>query len=327
MKIKDIGGEFALIERIRKNIKLCSKDVVVGIGDDAAVLKRGRNFLLFTTDMLVENDHFSLGYSTPAQIGMKAIEQNVSDIAAMGGLPKHAVISLALPDDIDVKFVDGLYKGINKKCKKYKISIVGGNITHSKEIVVNVAMLGIAEKKYLALRNGAKTGDLIFCSGNVGKSAAGLELLRNNLKGKSIKPHLEPKSRLELARKLVKIGINSMIDVSDGVASEVRHICRESNVGAVIYAGRIPISKTTMNDSKKLKKDALDFALYGGEDFELVFTANKNKLNQLKKLDVSVIGEIVGKRNGIKLVKNNKKYNLGDGFDHFKRLRVWHGKF
>lgn len=323
MKIKQIGGEFALIGKIRKNTRLYSKDAIVGIGDDAAVLKYDKkNFLLFTTDMLVENDHFSLKYSTPCQIGMKAMEQNVSDIAAMGGLPKHAVVSLALPNDIDVGFVDNLYKGINEKCKRYKISVVGGNITHSKEIVINVSMLGLAEKKYLALRSKAKIGDLIFCSGDVGKSAAGLELLRNGMKGGSVKPHLEPKSRLELARKLVKTGVNSMIDVSDGVASEVRHICSESKVGALIYADRLPISKTTADDSKKLKKNALDFALYGGEDFELVFTASKNKLKQLKKMDVSAIGEIVGKKNGVKLVKDNKKLNLGSGFDHFKRLRV-----
>ncbi len=322
MKIKDIG-EFGLIERIRKKVKLYSKDVVVGIGDDTAVLNYDKNnYLLFTTDTLVENDHFSLKYSTPKQIGMKAIEQNVSDIAAMGGLPKHAVISLALPNNISVEFVDTLYNGINKKSKKYGISIVGGNITHSKEIVVNVAMLGFVEKRCLTLRKMAKIGDLIFCSGNVGKSAVGLELLRNNLKGKSIKNHLEPKSRLGLARKLVKAGINSMIDVSDGVASEVRHLCEESGVGAVVYASSIPISKNAIIDSRKLKRGAVDFALYGGEDFELVFTADKSRLRQLKKYDVTVIGEIVDRKYGIKLIKNNKKRNLQSGFDHFKRLRV-----
>lgn len=322
MKIRDIGGEFALIERIKKSARIYSKDVVLGIGDDAAVLKQGKGYLLFTTDMLVENDHFSLKYSSAGQIGMKAIEQNVSDIAAMGGLPKHAVISIALPGDIEVEFVDELYKGINRKCREYRINVVGGNVTHSQEIVINVALTGFVEEKYLALRSRAKVGDLIFCSGDVGKSTAGLELLRNNLKGASIKPHLEPKSRLKLARKLAKIGINSMIDVSDGVASEVRHICKASKVGAVIHADRIPISKATIEDSKKLKKDALDFALYGGEDFELVFTAGKNKLRQLAKFDVSVIGEIVERKRGIKLVKGSKKYELESGFDHFKRIRV-----
>ena len=319
MKIRDIGGEFGLIDRIKNKTKLFSKDVVAGIGDDTAVLKYDKNnYLLFTTDMLVKNEHFSLKYSTPQQIGMKAIEHNASDIASMGGIPKFALVSLALPNDIDVDFADKLYSGINHKSKKYRINIVGGNITHSKEIVVSVALIGFVEKKYLALRSGAKIGDLIFCSGNVGSSSVGLELLRNNLKGKSIKKHLEPKCRLDLARKLVKVGINSMIDISDGVASEVKHICNESNVGAVIYADKIPISKDTIIDSKKLNKNPFDFALYGGEDFELIFIANKNKLQQFKKYDVTAIGEIVDKKYGIKIIRNKKEIKLKKGFDHFK---------
>ena len=323
MKIKQVGGEFGLINRIRKNIKLFSKEVVIGIGDDAAVLEYNKNsYMLLTTDMLVENDHFSLRFSSSEQIGMKSIEQNVSDIAAMGGIPKFAVVSIALPSNVSVEFVDGLYKGINKKAREYKINIVGGNITHSRDIVINVSLIGLVEKKFLVLRSGAKIGDLIFCSGSVGKSTAGLELLRRNKKGKSIKYHLEPKSRMKLARELTEIGINSMIDVSDGVASEVKHVCNESKVGAVIYADKIPISKATINDSRKVGKYAIDFALYGGEDFELVFTANKNKLNQLKKYDVTAIGKIVDKKFGIKLIRNNRKINLESGFDHFKRVRV-----
>ena len=323
MKIKDFGGEFVLIDRIKDMIKLYSNDVIAGIGDDSAVLKYDKkSFLLFTDDTLVENDHFSLEYSAPKQIGMKAIEQNVSDIAAMGGIPRFALVSLALPNDIDVDFVDKIYDGINEKSEKCKINIVGGNITHSNTIVINVAMIGFVEKKYLALRSRTKIGDLILCSGDVGKSTAGLELLKHNIKGPSIKKHLEPQSRLDLARKLVKVGINSMIDVSDGVASEVKHICEASNVGAVIYADKIPISKNTVADSKKIKKDSLDFALYGGEDFELVFTADKNKIGELKKYDVTVIGEIVDKKNGVKLIKDGKKINMESGFDHFRRLRV-----
>ena len=319
MKIKDIGGEFGLIERIRNKVKLYSKNIIAGIGNDAAVLKYGKkNYILFTTDMLVENSHFSLKYSTPEQIGMKAIEQNVSDIAAMGGFPKFAVISLALPKDIDIKFVDKLYNGINKKSKKYKINIVGGDIAHSKEILINVALIGFVEKKYLALRSWAKKGDLIFCSGDVGKSGTGLELLKHNKNGKSIKKHLEPQSRLDLARKLVRIGVNSMIDVSDGVASEIKHICQESNAGAKIYADKIPISEDTINDAKKIQKNPVDLALYGGEDFELIFTANKSKMNKFKKYDVKVIGEIADKKFGIKLIKNNKISKLKNGFDHFK---------
>ena len=322
MKVKGICGEHGLIEMIRGKAKLFSRDVAVGIGDDAAVLRYNKgSYLLFTTDSLIENIHFSLKYFKPEQIGMKAIEQNVSDIAAMGGIPRFALVSLALPKHIDAEFVDKLYNGINKKSKKYRISIVGGNITRSREVAVNAAMLGFAEKKCLALRNGAKIGDLVFCTGHVGESSVGLELLKRNKEGHSIKKHLEPESRLDLARKIVKIGISSMIDVSDGIAPEVRRICEESKVGAVIYADKMPISKGTISDSKRIKKNPLDFALYGGEDFELVFTANKNKLNQLKKYDVNVIGKIVGKKCGIKLIKGNKKMNLGKGFEHFSKLR------
>ena len=323
MKIEDIGGEFRLIERIKKSVNAYSKDVIAGIGDDAAVLKSNKkNYMLLKIDALVENCHSSLKYSKPEQIGMKAIEQNVSDIAAMGGFPKYAVVSLALPDSIDVEFIDGLYKGINKRAGEYGINIVGGNITHSLGIAINVALIGFVEKEFLKLRSGAKIGDLIFCSGDVGKSAAGLELLRRGFAASSIKKHLEPRCRLDLARKLARISINSMIDVSDGVAPEVAHICEQSGTGAVIYADKIPISKDTIASAKKAGKSALDFALYGGEDFELVFTADKNKLSQFKKYGVSVIGEIVGKKQGIGLVKDNKKIDLESGFEHFKRFGI-----
>ncbi|MBI2101730.1 thiamine-phosphate kinase [Candidatus Woesearchaeota archaeon] len=318
MKIKGIGGEFGLIERIKKNVRLFSKDVILGIGDDSAVLKYGKKYLLLKTDMLVQDVHFSLKHSTPEQIGARAIEQNVSDIASMGGLPKYALVSLALPKNTEVDFVDRLYRGINKKSGKYKISVVGGDLSQSSKVVVGIFLAGFVENKYLALRSGARISDLVFCSGDAGKSAVGLELLKNNKKGKSIKKHLEPCARLDLARKLAKIGINSMIDISDGIASEIGHICHESKVGAVIYADKIPMSKNTINDAKKLNKNPLDFALYGGEDFELVFTADKSKLKQLKKYDVKVIGKIVDKKYGIKLVKNNKEFRLKSGFDHFK---------
>ena len=216
---------------------------------------------------------------------------------------------MALPNKNkkSVEFIDGLYDGINKKSKKYGIIIVGGNITFSKEIAINISLIGTVEKKYLALRSNAKTGDLIFCTGDVGKSAAGLELLKLGLKGKSVKKHLEPECKLDLARKLVKVGINSMIDVSDGVASEVGHICEQSNKGAVIYSDKIPISKDTIADSKKVDKNPLDFALYGGEDFELIFTAGKNRMAKLKKYDATVIGEIVGKKYGVRVMKNHIK--------------------
>lgn len=317
MRIKEIGGEFGLIKRIYEKVN--DRDIIAGIGDDTAVIRyKDDKHLLWTTDMLVEEDHFSLKWSSAKQIGMKAIEASVSDIAAMGGLPKYALVSMSLKEDTPVEFVDELYKGMREACKKYDIAIIGGDTTHGSEIAVNVSMIGEVEKDFLSLRSGAKVNDLILATGDLGKSAAQLALLKNNLKG-PVKEHLEPKARLKEARKLVHAGVNAMIDVSDGLASEVRHICEESRVGAVIYKEKIPISDDTRKIAAVLRKDAADFALNGGEDFELVFTIPKEKLQIVNLLTkVTVVGEIVEKEKGISLLEKGKRLRLGNGYDHFR---------
>ena len=321
MDISSIGGGMELIKRIKSKITKFSNDVVVGIGDDAAVLKFDKNrYMLMTTDMLVENDHFSLKWSTPKQIGKKSMECNVSDIAVMGGIPKYALISLSLPKGIPLEFVDGFYNGIREVAKRYRIDIIGGDTTHSDEVVVNIAMVGFVEKEFLALRSKAKPGELIFVSGDIGKSTAGLELLRGNEKGKSIKPHLEPKCQLDLARKLVKLGVKTMEDVSDGLASEVKNICNASGTGANIYLDKIPLSKNTVEDARKVGKEPHNLALYGGEDFEIVFTIAKKLVKKLKGLDVTMVGEITPKKEGIWLIDKGKKLPLGKGFDHFSEI-------
>ena len=344
MKLSDFS-EIELIGRISRKIKLFSKDIAKGIGDDAAVVNYNKQYyLLLTTDSLVENVHFSK-FFTPEQIGMKAIEINVSDIAAMGGFPKYALVSLIIPKNIDINFIDKLYDGINKAVKKYEISVIGGNLSNGKEISATIAMLGFVEKKNLRLRSDAKANDLIAVTGNLGASAAGLQLLKAKMKGSSINYHLNPKSKLNAARLLAKYGINAMEDISDGLAAEVRNICNESKVGAVIYKEKIPINKDAIIDSKKLNRDPYDLALYGGEDFELIFTMNKNsfkklnKLNKMKnkknaqkltisgtnyigigknKLDFTIIGKILPKKDGVFLLDKNKKIILSHGYEHFK---------
>ena len=227
MKLSDFS-EIELIGRISRKIKLFSKDVAKGIGDDAAVVNYNKQYyLLLTTDSLVENVHFSK-FFTPEQIGMKAVEINVSDIAAMGGFPKYALVSLIIPKNTDINFIDKLYDGINKAAKKYKISIIGGNLSNGKEISVTIAMFGFVEKKNLRLRSNAKANDLIAVTGNLGASAAGLQLLKAKMKGSSVNYHLNPESRLNAARLLAKCGINAMEDISDGLATEIRNICNES---------------------------------------------------------------------------------------------------
>ncbi len=336
MKISDLG-EIGLIERIRKNTKLFSKEIVKGIGDDAAVINFNKKYyMLLTTDTMMQDDHFKLGWFNPEQIGKKAIESNVSDIAAMGGFPKYALTSLALPKDTAVEFIDGLYKGINDAAKKYRISIIGGNLTRGDKISITIALVGFVEKKKLCLRGNAKVSDLILVTGNLGSSRAGLELFRNDKAGKSIGCYLNPKANLNAARLLAKHGINAMEDVSDGLASEVLNICNESKTGAVIYKEKIPLRKSAIADAKQVGKDAYDYALFGGEDYELVFTVNKNQLkrlnnlkNKIKKmnnkknigknnLDFTVVGKILPKKEGVYLLDKGKKIKLGYGYEHFK---------
>ncbi len=322
MKISQIGGEFALINRITKKVK--NKDVIVSIGDDTAVLRYKPNkYLLFTTDMLVENDHFNLKWSTPEQIGKKVIEVNVSDIAAMGGKPRNAIISLCLRKDTPVEFVDKLYEGIYECAKKYKLEIIGGDITHGGLIVINVAMLGEVGKSKLSLRSDAKVNDLICVTGKLGNATAGLNLLLKNIKDKKykniIKKHLEPEAQLHKGRIIAK-HCNAMIDVSDGLASEVKHICEMSKVGAVIHKEKIPISNLTKKAAKLVKKDAYDFALYGGEDFELVFTLPMDKLPLVRRklTEIAVVGRILPQPSHIYLLDKGKKIKFKEGYDHFK---------
>lgn len=314
MKIKDIGGEFALIKRITKKSK--DKNVLVGIGDDAAVIKVGNKYLVITTDTLVEDDHFSLKWFSPMQIGMKAIEVNVSDIAAKGGMPKYALISLVLRKDTSVEFVDELYVGLYKSADKYKLDIVGGNTTHGSQIVVDVCMIGEVSKKNLCLRSSAKPNDLIFVTGGLGSSIAGLNLFRNNISGfeKIKKAHLEPEAQLEKSKSIARYA-NAMIDISDGLAGDLGHICEQSKCGAVVYKEKIPITQETKNAAKAVGKNALDYALYGGEDFQLLFTVPKANIKKIK--GCYFIGKIT-KQKGVSLVSNSKKEAIKrKGYDHF----------
>lgn len=311
MKIKDIG-EFELINRISKNPK--NKDILIGIGDDAAVIKT-KGLQVLTTDCLIEGDHFTRDWFTPEQIGMKSIEINVSDIGAMGGNPKYALISLALPNDLNVNFVEKMYKGMWKSCKKYDVEIIGGNMTHSRQIMISVTLTGKVNKKKLTLRSGAKPNDYLIVSGQLGFGRAGLKLFQKNIEGfeKIKNKYLEPKAQLKKGIKLAPY-VNSMIDISDGLAPEVKHICDKSKCGAIIYKEKIPIDIDVKKVATVLDEDAYDYALYGGEDFELLYTVSGDNIN---KISGFIIGEIIKKRE-IKLKFLDKEVNIDKmGYDHF----------
>jgi thiamine-monophosphate kinase len=311
MKIKDIG-EFGLIDRITKNPK--NKDILVGIGDDGAVVKT-KGLQVLTTDCLVEGDHFRTDWFTPEQIGMKAIEINVSDIAAMGAVPKYVLVSLALPKDLDVEFVEDLYKGMWKVCDKYNIEIIGGNMTHCNQIVISITVTGDVDKRYLCLRSGAKPNDFILVTGQIGNGRAGLRLQQENLNGfeQVKKRYLEPKANYDKALEIAPF-VSSMEDISDGLASEIEHICDESKCGAIIYKDKIPITDQVREIAQELNEDEYDYALYGGEDFEMVFTVSKDNLDKVNGI---LVGEIT-KNRVIKLFTDGKeKIISGKGYDHF----------
>src|SRR3989338_1022976 len=313
MKIKGIGGEFALIKRITKFVK--DKDLIKGIGDDAAVIKIGNKYLVITTDTLVEVDHFSFKWFTPKQVGKKAIEINASDIGAMGAVPKYVLVSLVLPVDIDVEVIDEIYKGMWETGRKYNTKIIGGNMTHGKQLVIDIDMIGEAKKENLKFRSSARPGDFILVSGDLGASTAGLNLFLNNTKDHDYvkKKHLEPKAKFYKVKKFLKY-INAMIDVSDGLASDITRICEQSNVGAIIFKGNIPIKEETRNAARAVGKDAVDYALYGGEDFELIYTVSKDNLGKVGGL---LVGEIT-KKKGVRLYSNSKERLITKhGYDHF----------
>lgn len=313
MEISSIGGEFGLIKRLTK--KPISSDIIKGIGDDAAVIKVESKYLLFTTDTLVEGDHFSLVYFTPEKIGKKAVEINVSDIGAMGGVPRFFLVSLVLPRDIQVELVDGIYHGMWEASKKYGIEIIGGNITHGPTLVIDICMIGEAKEEDLKFRSNAKVGDYILVSGPLGSSTAGLKLFLNHIDGydEVKRKHVEPEAKFYKVRPFLK-HINAMIDVSDGLASEVTRICEESKTGAIIFCDSIPMDSLAVEAAKALGDDALDYALYGGEDFELVFTVSEKNLAKVKGY---VVGKITTDQ-GIRLLKEGKEEVLTKtGYDHF----------
>ncbi|MFA5146164.1 MAG: thiamine-phosphate kinase [Candidatus Omnitrophota bacterium] len=303
MKIRDIG-EIGLIERLAKGIRL-DGSVVKGIGDDTAVIRWTKDkYLLFTCDMLVEDVHFKRSGATPFEIGWKALARNVSDIAAMGGAPRYALVSAAIDPDLPVSFADGVYKGMRSLAGMCGINIVGGDTSASGRVVIDVSLIGEVKKGDLVLRSGAVRGDAILVTGGLGGS----------IKGR----HLRFMPRLEESRSLVRdFKVHSMIDISDGLALDLRRLLKASSAGARICAGAVPLSGAARS---------LEDALYGGEDFELLFTMAAPEAARLfrsalprMKTPVTLIGEVTDKRYGCRLIDEygREKPLKPKGYLHF----------
>lgn len=331
-------GEFGLIKRIAGRTRRKDPFVQVGIGDDAAVItpsspavsgkRTGR--LLITTDSLVEDVHFRRN-SPPDDLGWKALAVNISDIAAMGGVPRHYLVAISIPPSLSVEYLDSLFAGMKDAADRYGLSLIGGDTTSSPDrIYISITVLGETSDGAV-LRNGARPGDNVFVTGTLGDSALGLRILeKTEVRGQRtedryrtiVKRHLRPTPRVKEGIILAKSGmVNSMIDVSDGLLADLGHICEESGVGARINVDKLPLSKGFRMLSTEY--GGLELALSGGEDYELLFTGSPllpSFLEKTKGVKYTAIGEIV-KEKGIAVSGADGSFYAikGTGYDHFRR--------
>jgi thiamine-monophosphate kinase len=331
-------GEFGLIEHLTQNFPLQQASSVKGVGDDAAVIDYGDLQTVVSTDMLVEGIHFDLMYSPLKHLGYKAVVVNLSDIYAMNAEPKQVTVSIAISNRFSVEALEELYEGIRTACDRYKVDLVGGDTTSSlKGLIISVTALGAAEKRKIVYRDGAKVGDLICVSGNLGAAYLGLQILERErqiyLSNPGVQPELDdqtyllerqlkPEARRDIVRHFAvnELVPTSMIDISDGLASELYHICQQSKVGVFVEESGIPIHPNAEQQALKFQLDPVTCALSGGEDYELLFTIDPNDVEKVKYLpDIYIMGEVVDAKEGIKL--HTKGGNIHDipaqGWNHF----------
>jgi thiamine-monophosphate kinase len=295
-------GEFGLINRIARQFdKRQNLETIWGIGDDAAVIDNGgENYLLVSTDMLIEGVHFDLAYTPLKHLGYKAVAVNVSDIAAMNGVPKQITVSVGLSNRFSVEAIDEFYEGVKIACESYKVDLVGGDTSASRSgFVVSVTATGLVNKSKIAYRNGAKANDILCVTGDLGSAYLGLQLLEREkqvfLSNPEMQPELEekqylverllrPEARTDVVYELLEAGVvpTSMIDISDGLASEILHICIQSGVGVNIFEDKLPIEDISFLTASEFNLSPITSALNGGEDYELLFTINQNDFEKIK---------------------------------------------
>jgi len=333
LKFREIG-EFGFIDSIKGQCDIPVQGLIKGIGDDCAVLNSapGRSLLL-TADMLVEDIHFVIGTIPFYQLGRKAIAVNLSDIASMGGRPIAALISIAVPADTDLGAIQELYRGMSDICKYHHVAIGGGDTVASPDkLVISVSILGEANEQEVLYRSGAKSGDRIYLTGPVGDSLAGLKILTNEIippestEGYFIDAHNNPAPLIEIGKSIAASGAaTAMIDVSDGLLSDLGHICEESGVGALLFSEKIPVSQELELLADHTGLNPVEFALSGGEDYQLLFTGSagheldiENLFKEQGFLPPYQIGEI-RQEPGIRMVEaDGSTVELqAKGFDHF----------
>ena len=315
-------GEFGLIDRLTENLPKLNESTLRGVGDDAAVMHyESKNDVLVTTDLLLENVHFDLTYVPLKHLGYKSAVVNFSDIYAMNGYPRQITVSLGISRRFTIEHIEELYAGIRLACEAYGVDLVGGDTSASNQgLVISITCLGEAQRDKIVYRDGARPTDLICVSGNLGAAYMGLQLLERekvasagrkdfvpDFSGKEylIERQLKPEARRDIIEELASAGIKptSMMDISDGLSSELIHICKQSDTGCRVYEDRIPIDYQTAVMAEELNMNLVTAALNGGEDYELLFTVpltDKEKIDNLK--DVRLIGYITDKAEGCAMV-------------------------
>lgn len=326
-------GEFGLIDRIRSRKISYDEDIVLGIGDDCAVLRRGPVLEVLTTDCLVEGSHYEPGWLSMNDIGWKAQAVNVSDVAAVGGIPKHALVTLFLPGDFTTKQADDLYDGLEQCGDETGVVVVGGDIVKiDGPFAISVALSGVCERDEIVLRSGARRDDTIVVTGSLGEASVGLRVLRQTDRSAAgeavdacIRRFQRPVPRLKESRAIIQdLQPTSMIDISDGLLLDLWHIMDASNVGAVLEGHNIPIGTGVVDFFGGNREEALSQALAGGEDYELLFTINSRFEDKLPEVAerlgtrLTPIGKITTKGAGVRLAGEDGERDLErGGFDHF----------
>ena len=348
MEIKELG-EFGLIGHLTKDIKLKNESTKKGVGDDCAVMHYGDKETLVSTDMLMEGVHFDLTYVDMKHLGYKSAMVNISDIFAMGGTPRQMTVSIALSKRFKVEDIEDFYEGLRMACDKWNVDIVGGDTTSSLTgLAISITVLGDADKEDVIYRSGAKDTDLICVSGNLGAAYCGLQLLEReksvyymqlqearkknkdavvdfqpDFSGREylLERQLQPEARGDILQTLRQAGVRptSMIDISDGLSSEIMHICKESNTGCRLFEKEIPIDYQTAVMAEEMNMNLSTCALNGGEDYELLFTCPIGDYEKVKELnDIRIIGHITKKELGTLLVtRDGQEFPLkAQGWQH-----------
>jgi len=331
-------GEFGLIDKLAENIKIHHASTVKGIGDDCAVIDAGEKYMLVTTDTLVENIHFNLMYSPLKHLGYKSAIVNFSDIYAMNGDVRQIVVSIAVSNRFSIEAIEEIYDGIKKACELYQVDLVGGDTTSSTGgLIITITAIGEVAKDEIVYRSGGAEKELLVVSGNLGAAFMGLQVLERErqiyLENPSVQPALEgvdyilerqlkPEARKDVVHFLKTLGVKptSMIDVSDGLASELLHLCKAGNLGCTIYDEKIPVDQETFNSAREFNLDPSTCALNGGEDYELLFSIKQTDYDKIKDSEhLKVIGHYSDKNSGSNIVgRDGSVIPLqAQGWNHF----------